>query len=154
MDVDDEYIPEDVFADCLGRMPQPCVDLVVEMDGGILLAKRTNDPASGEWFWPGGRLYRGEPLPDAVFRVADEELGIDVEIVEQLGTHSHFWETSSIEGLDARHTVPVVYHVRPVQSDPEIRLDEQHSEYTILSEHDPSLHEYVHLYLAEYDLLA
>jgi colanic acid biosynthesis protein WcaH len=153
MDVDDEYIPEDVFAECLGRMPQPCVDLVVELDGGIVLARRTNDPARGEWFWPGSRLYRGEDLTDAVHRIAHEELGIDVTITEQLGTHSHFWETSSVEGLDSRHTVAVVYRVEPAAADPEIRLDDQHSESRVLTEPDPDLHEYVRLYLEEYELL-
>jgi len=153
MEVDDEFIPEETFAECLATMPQPCIDLVVEHDGGILLARRTNEPARGEWFWPGSRLYRGESLEDAVHRIARGELGIDVEIVEQLGAHGHFWDTASVEGLDSRHTVPVVYRVRPTAADPEITLDEQHSEYRVLRERDPDLHEYVHLYLDEYDPL-
>jgi colanic acid biosynthesis protein WcaH len=135
-------------------MPQPCVDLVVEVDGGILLARRTNEPASGEWFWPGSRLYRGEELTDAVYRIGREELGIEVEILEQLGTHGHFWDTASVEGLDSRHAVPVVYRVRPTETDPDIRLDGQHSETRVLRRADPDLHEYVRLYLDEYDLLS
>lgn len=153
MDVDDEYIPEDVFAECLRRMPQPCVDLVVEIDGGILLARRTNEPAKGEWFWPGSRLYRGEALTDAVHRIAAEELGLEVEIREQLGAHCHCWETASVEGLESRHTVPVVYRVRPTETDPEVELDDQHSETRVVTADGPDLHEYVSLYLSEYDLL-
>jgi hypothetical protein len=60
MKIHDEFLPEETFATCLNHMPQPCVDPVVEYAGGILLTRRQNEPAKGEWFWPG--LYRGEPL--------------------------------------------------------------------------------------------
>ena len=34
MELYDERIPTETFATCLDNMPQPCVDLVVEYDGG------------------------------------------------------------------------------------------------------------------------
>jgi len=154
MDVQDEHIPEEAFAECLSLMPQVCVEIVVDgPEGGILLAKRTKRPAQWEWFWPGSRLYRGENLEPAARRVAREELGIQVSVRELLGAHSHFWAESSVEGLDSRHTVNVVYRVEPVADDPEIELDEQHSDYRWLSDPERGLHEYVQLYVDEYDLL-
>jgi hypothetical protein len=40
MEVHDEFVPEDPYREFVSRMPQVCVDLVLETDAGILLAKR------------------------------------------------------------------------------------------------------------------
>jgi len=152
MDVHDAHIPEETFATCLEHVPQPCVDLVVEYDGGVLLVCRQNEPASGEWFWPGGRLYKGERLEDAAVRIAREELGLGVRIRERLGVSEHFWETTSVAGLNSRHTVPVVYRVEPAPADQPILLDDQHDDYRILREPERSLHEYVREYVDRFDL--
>jgi colanic acid biosynthesis protein WcaH len=152
MDVHDAHIPEETFATCLEHAPQPCVDLVVERDGGVVLVRRQNEPARGEWFWPGGRLYKGESLDDAAHRVAREELGLDVRVNERLGVSEHFWETASVAGLDSRHTVPVVYRVEPTPVDQPIVLDSQHDEYRVLREPGGSLHEYVREYVDRFDL--
>lgn len=50
MEVTDERIPEDVFGECLTVLPQVCVEVVLERDGVVLLARRTNASAAGEWF--------------------------------------------------------------------------------------------------------
>jgi colanic acid biosynthesis protein WcaH len=155
MDVQDAYIPEAEFATCLRHMPQPCVDLIVEYDGGILVARRENEPASGEWFWPGGRLYKGERLDEAVHRVAREELSLDVELVERLGVSEHFWDRSSVAGVDSRHTIPIVYRVRPDPPGQAIDLDEQHSDSRVLRSRPEGdqLNEYVREYIDRFDLL-
>lgn len=153
MEVHDEHIPEETFAACLERLPQTCVELVVEGTDGVLLAKRTNEPAKGEWFWPGSRLYKGERLDDAAHRVAREELGIAVDLAEQLGVHSHFWTVTSVPGLSDRHTVNVVYRATPVDDELGVALDDQHSAYRWLSEPDPELHDYVRAYVSDYGLL-
>lgn len=152
MDVDDEYIPEATFATCLDRLPQVCVEVVLERDGAVLLARRTNAPAAGEWFWPGSRLYKGELLDAAAHRVAREELDITVDLDERLGVHSHFWTESSVSGVSERHTVNVVFRATPAVPDPGVSLDEQHSEFRWLSEPEPELHEYVRRYIDEYEL--
>ncbi|NUB91500.1 NUDIX domain-containing protein [Haloterrigena sp. SYSU A121-1] len=153
MEVHNERIPDDLFSEFIAQMPEICVEIVVENDEGILLAKRTNKPVKDEWFWPGGRLYKGEQLEDAAHRIANEELGIDVELLDQLGVYSHFWETSAEENNPSRHTVNVVYHASPAEDSPSISLDEQHSEIQWVSEIDENLHEYVKLYLSDSNLL-
>ncbi|MFB6308594.1 MAG: NUDIX domain-containing protein [Haloarculaceae archaeon] len=153
MDVRDEFIPEETFAACLDHMPQPCVDIVVEYDEGILLARRQKEPARGEWFWPGSRLYKGERLDDAPERIAREELGLDVDIEERLGLSEHFWETSAVPGVDQRHTVVIVYRVRPSDPKQAIELDDQHDAYRIVESVDDSYNEYVREYVERFDLL-
>jgi colanic acid biosynthesis protein WcaH len=152
MDVHDEWLPEELYTDFLRHMPEACVDVVVEHDGRVLVARRENEPAKGEWFWPGSRLFKGEALADAASRVAREELGIEVDVVEQLGATTHVWDTSEQSDDVARHTVLVVYRVHPTGDDPEPTLDEQHSAVRWLEAPDPGLHEYVNRYLRRWDL--
>lgn len=152
IEVHDERIPDELFGEFTARMPECCVEVVVEIDDGVLLARRTNEPTKGEWFWPGGRLYKGEPLKSAARRIAAEELGIDVDVHELLGVYSHVWESSAVEGNPSRHTVNTVFRVSPSGHDFEITLDDQHDDYRILTEPDGDLHEYVRRYVEDGDL--
>ncbi|WP_276272924.1 NUDIX domain-containing protein [Haloarcula litorea] len=151
MEVRDERLPEATFATCLENMPQPCVDLVVASGDGVLLTRRQNEPAKGEWFWPGSRLYKGERLDDAAHRVAEEELGLAPVEVERLGVSEHFWDTASVDGVDSRHTIPVVYWVEPV-GDQSVTLDEQHDESRVVTEPPADANEYVVEYFERFDL--
>ena len=151
MDLQDEFIPPETFATCLNNAPQPCVDLVVEYEDGILLTRRQKEPAKGEWFWPGSRLYKGEHLDDAVVRVAREELGLETETVERLGVSEHFWEASAVDGVETRHTIPVVYRVRPAPG-ATVTLDEQHDEYRVVTAPPTGANEYVVEYFERFDL--
>jgi colanic acid biosynthesis protein WcaH len=153
MEIHDKYVPEDLFAEFTARMPQVCVEVVLDTEEGILLAKRTNEPAKGEWFWPGGRLYKGEKLESAARRVAREELGIEVAIEERLGVYGHFWETSAVAREASRHTVNVVFRVTPAESGFEIELDGQHEDYRFFSKPDPDFHDYVRRYVCDHRLL-
>lgn len=128
-------------------MPQVSVELFLVDDGKVLLAERVNKPLRGEWFWPGGRLYKGEKLEEAVHRIAREELGIEVKIEEQLGFYSHFWNESPFENVESVHTVNIVYRVRPVEDVKNINLDDQHEDYKFISEIEPGLHKYVKRYV-------
>jgi len=149
MEIRDEFIPAEEFAAVLSRVPQVCVEVVLESEGGVLLAHRTNEPARGEWFWPGGRLYKGEELDDAARRVAREELGIEVTVEGRVGVYSHFWDASRIDGVDSRHTVNVVFRVSQVDPDAAIELDEQHDDYRFVTGEEDGLHEYVREYLVD-----
>lgn len=152
MKIRDDHLPDGEYRAFLESMPQVCVEVVLETDAGVLLAKRENEPRV--WFWPGSRLYKGEELDDAARRVAREELGIEVTLEERLGVHAHFWKAEETDEGVSRHTVNVVYRASPRREDYEIALDEQHSEYRFLAESDPGLHEYVREYLTVHDLVS
>lgn len=150
MEIVDDRIPDEKFVEFVSKFPQVSVELVVEHQGRILLARRTQEPAKGEWFWPGSRLYRGEPFTHAVDRVAREELGVAVERCCQLGTYEHFWETDVFDAVDGKHTVNVVYHV--LLDDPSaLELDYQHDEFRFVEPDSPGedLHPYVETYLRD-----
>ncbi len=68
------------------RNPFPTVDIIIEVEGGIVLIQRKNPPYG--WALPGGFLDYGESLEEAAVREAKEETSLDVELVSQLGAYS------------------------------------------------------------------
>ncbi|WP_276258057.1 NUDIX domain-containing protein [Haloglomus litoreum] len=152
MRVQDEFVPEETFREFIERMPQVCVEVVVERaDGAVLLAHRTNEPACDEWFWPGSRLYKGERLEDAARRVGREELGVDLTIGDRLGVYEHRWETSAPG--PSRHTVNIAFRARAADADgdlsaEDVTLDDQHDGVRFVqpADVDESYHEYVQRY--------
>jgi ADP-ribose pyrophosphatase YjhB (NUDIX family) len=77
-------IPEDLYGRIKRVMPIPCVDLVVQDDvGRRLLLLRRNEPAAGQWWFPGGRVLHGERRRDAAERKLQTECGlVPVSLVE------------------------------------------------------------------------
>lgn len=86
------------------RNPFPTVDIIIEIEGGIVLIKRKNPPHG--WAIPGGFVDYGESLEEAASREAREETSLNVELVSQLGAYSD-------PGRDPRqHTISVVFLAR------------------------------------------
>jgi len=67
------------------KNPIPTVDIIIEMEGGIVLIKRKNPPYG--WALPGGFVEYGESLGDAAIREAKEETGLDVVELRQFHTY-------------------------------------------------------------------
>lgn len=67
------------------RNPYPTVDVVVEVEGGIVLIERANEPKG--WALPGGFIDYGEPPEDAARREVEEETGLRVELTALLGVY-------------------------------------------------------------------
>jgi len=138
------WIERSEWRQIVETVPIPSVDLIVVVDGGVVLAERTNEPARGEWFVPGGRIHRCERLQDAVRRIAQTELGIDVEIKERLGAYDHLYPTSEFDGV-GKHYVAHGFVVVP-DGKPEIN-DDQHENARVFDTRPPDCHEYVAAYL-------
>lgn len=58
----EDLLPKDEWKTIVENMPLVSVDLIVLYDSGILLGKRNNPPAKGEWFVPGGLVKKNETL--------------------------------------------------------------------------------------------
>ena len=52
---------------------------------GVVLTRRSSGPSAGLWHLPGGTVRFGEPLADAMRRVAAAETGMNVDAGPLLG---------------------------------------------------------------------
>ena len=79
-------LPKEEFDAIFSRVPRLTVEVVISSpERGVLLSLRDIEPCKGMWHLPGGTVRFGEPLVQAVARVARDELGFDVEVGEMLG---------------------------------------------------------------------
>lgn len=143
------WLPEETWETIVQHSPIVSVDLVVLADDGVVLGKRRNEPARGEWFVPGGRVHKGERLEAAVARVGRAELGVAVDILERIGVYEHLWEAGDVADAGGKHHVPVAYTVRVVEG--ELDADDQHEvvEAFASGELPDNLHPYVEEYLSD-----
>ena len=95
------------------KNPLPTVDVIVEIDGKILLIERKNPPHG--WALPGGFIDYGESAEEAAVREIKEETGIEVSGLTQFRCYSD-------PNRDPRfHTLSIVFTAestgRPVAGD-------------------------------------
>ena len=119
------FIAEDLYAQILELMPIPCVDLLV-MDGAgnVLLLFRKNEPAVGQWWFPGGRIFFGEKREDAVRRKLEEECGLVATQFQEICTFDLFFD---IGQNTSTHSITTLFKVE-VACESNIRLDHQSHE--------------------------
>ncbi|MBE0585268.1 MAG: NUDIX hydrolase [Desulfofustis sp.] len=92
------------------RNPVPTVDIIIEIDGRIVLIKRRNPPHG--WALPGGFVDYGESFESAAVREAREETGLEVADLMQFHTYSDpqrdaRMHTASTVFIGSAHGLPV-----------------------------------------------
>lgn len=71
----------------------PGAQAVIVRDGEVLLGRRAHDPNAGRWDLPGGFLEEGEDAVDALRREVREETGLEIEVIDFLGTWNEpYWD--------------------------------------------------------------
>ena len=81
-----EPLPKHEFDAIFSSVPRLTVEVVVVSSArGVLLQLRDGGPCKGLWSLPGGTVRFGEPVVDAVTRVAHDELEITVNVEAFLG---------------------------------------------------------------------
>ncbi len=81
--------------------PFPTVDIIIELDNGIILIERRNEPFG--WALPGGFVDYGESLESAAVREAREETSLEISNLRLLGCYSDPARD------DRMHTISTVY---------------------------------------------
>ena len=116
------------------RVPLLCVDGILGSSGPMpckfLLVRRRFPPFQGEWWPPGGRVFKGETLIQAFRRVMWEEVRVRVGgKVRIAGVYELRYGQADADAPGGRHTVSVVFEAT-VPKEATIRLDEQSSAWT------------------------
>ena len=108
------FLDKETFRTVVRSAPLVSIDLVVINSlGQVLLGQRTNRPAQGFWFVPGGRILKNEPMAAAFLRLSKAELGLASELgdAEFLGVYEHFY-TDNFSGTDfSTHYVVLGYRL-------------------------------------------
>jgi ADP-ribose pyrophosphatase YjhB (NUDIX family) len=91
----------------------PCVAVLVERDGSVLLARRGVEPALGRWDLPGGFCEPDEEPELAALRELREETGATVAVERFLG------HVVDVYGEDGDPTLNCIYVARLVSGEPE-----------------------------------
>lgn len=110
------WLPAEDFAAACAALPLVSVDLYltqrVAHQPCLLLGLRNNRPAQGWWFTPGGRVRKGETVPQALARVALEELGCThnhAQAPRLLGVWDHIYPDSAFNPNAGTHYVNLAY---------------------------------------------
>ena len=80
-----EACPNDSFV--LWRDPKVATAVVVEVDGGIVLGRRSIEPGYGLWCLPGGFVNDDEDPAAAATRECLEEINAEVELTGLIGVY-------------------------------------------------------------------
>lgn len=129
------------------RNPTPTVDIVIELvdrpHRPILLIERLNPPAG--WAIPGGFVDYGESVEAAAIREAHEEVGLQIDLLEQ-------FQVYSAPDRDPRqHTLSVVF-LATATGEPQAGDDAKHVAIfepwqlptNLCFDHDRILRDYLH----------
>lgn len=123
-----QFIPLKTYKTIIKYGPIASNDILVEVKGKYLLAKRKNQPGEGLWWSPVGRLKKNESIIAAVHRAINEELGIKkIKIKKFLGVFEFFCQPGKFGQKDI-HYISFAFLVKPLGNF-KIKLDNQHSEY-------------------------
>jgi len=129
------FLSQEDFATVVRSTPLISIDLIVEnARGEFLLGKRTNRPAQGFWFVPGGRVQKDEPLADAFERLTQAELGVRLPLTagEFYGVWQHFYD-DNFSGTDfSTHYIVLGFRLKVNQADLALP-DAQHEAYRWLT---------------------
>ena len=136
-----QLIESDIFNGIRKIIPIVCVDLVIPKNGDILLVKRIEPPAQGQWWTPGGRIFHGETIEDASVRKANAEVHLDCRFKKILGVTESIFDNVKIDSkLISIHTVNVVCLMELKDATQQIQLDNDHADHLWINEPFAGLH--------------
>lgn len=111
--------------------PLVSVDLIIRNPfQKVLLGKRINRPAKGYWFVPGGRILKNETINQALKRISEVEVGLNLltKAPRLLGAYDHIYDDNflNINGINTHYVV--LAFIITLQKEIEVKPDDQHSD--------------------------
>ena len=96
-----DFIPLTLYDQIEQLMPIASVEAVIVIEGSLLFLKRKNNPAVGQWWFPGGRIHRGESFEETLYREVKEETGLEIESYRFIKAYSRVFPE--------RHDITIAY---------------------------------------------
>ncbi|MEI6477447.1 MAG: NUDIX hydrolase [bacterium] len=116
-------LSQEEFDSIYAKVPRLTVEIIVKNDSGaIYLTERAIGPCKGKWHLPGGTVRFGEPMVEAVARIAKRELSIEVTASQNVGYieyPSHY-----LHGLDS--PVGIVFEVTAFDGELAVNAEASH----------------------------
>jgi colanic acid biosynthesis protein WcaH len=126
------YIPSELYDQIAKCMPIVSVEALIVMDDSLLFLRRKNQPAKGEWWFPGGRIHIGESLEQALCREVKEETGLEIKSYKFINVYSRVFSE--------RHDIAIAYLCK---CKGRVILNEEHSELELFINIPKELHPYL-----------
>lgn len=117
-------IPESLYRQICGVLPIACVDLLItDSRGLVLLTMRRNEPAAGQWWFPGGRVFYKETREAAALRKLREECSLEpTGCLRAIGTYDLIF--NNLPPHVASHGITTLFHLQ-VGDRTDFKLDSQ-----------------------------
>ncbi len=133
-------IDKTIYSEIHKLMPIPCVDLVIYKNDKILLVKRKEEPAKGQYWFPGGRILRNESFKEAATRLALKEVGLKIDKIEGIGTGNLEFKEDPFGHGNGTHAVTFIYKC-VTTDDPS--LDGNHEDFLWWNGKSGNYHSYI-----------
>ena len=127
------FIPQASYKRIVKCMPIVSVEALIIVDDKLFFLRRNNEPVKGQWWFPGGRIRRGESLKQALHREIKEETGLDVTSARFIGVYSRIFPE--------RHDITIAYLCRCKEG--RVKLNDEHSEYGFFTMNPDGLHPFL-----------
>ena len=121
------FIEQEYYTEILKVLPIVCVDTVIVYAGRILLLLRDNDPAKGQYWFPGGRILKGELIEDAALRKVREEVNLDCKYERIISVEETIF-SQQVKMVSDIHTVNICCQLLAHDTD-NLVIDQFHDGY-------------------------
>lgn len=80
------FLPAEFYREMCHNCIICCCDILLVRNNPVtkskecLLVERASEPVKGSWWWPGGRMFKGETFFDAALRKMKDEVGIEIDL--------------------------------------------------------------------------
>jgi colanic acid biosynthesis protein WcaH len=141
------WVPEKIYKESIKSLPICSVDVLFfnKEKNRILLFKRSNNPAKGWYYSPGGRLWKNKDFAEMAKIQMKKELEINIDKKKLFGglVMTEKFRNSVFSGIGT-HNVNIFFgYILKEKEKEDIILDSQHEKFQWMKLDDKRIHPYV-----------